>query len=83
MRGSSDGTERRRIVILVSDGGSSDPVAAEHELRRLRAAGVRVHAIGIGSDDILQRYAPASRSIRDPREVGDALEALIEEELPG
>ncbi len=77
-----DGVERRRIVILVGDGGSNDPVAAEMALRRLHAAGVRVYGIGIGSDEIVERFAPTSVRVDDPRRIADALQDLIERELP-
>lgn len=80
--GPLSGRERRRIVIVVSDGGSNDPVAAGAELRRLRDAGVRVHGIGIGNDDVVRRYAPTSQRLDDPRSVADALRQLIEDELP-
>ncbi|RGE19571.1 vWA domain-containing protein [Leucobacter sp. wl10] len=77
-----DGRERRRIVILVSDGGSNDEAAAARELRRLRAAGVGVHGIGIGSDEIVRRYAPSSRRVDDPRDIAEAIQRLVESELP-
>ncbi|MBN9612914.1 MAG: VWA domain-containing protein, partial [Actinobacteria bacterium] len=77
-----DGLARRRIVILLSDGGTNDPIAAAHRLRELRAAGVRVHGIGLGSDEILQRYAPTSRRIDDPRGIAEALQQLVQDELP-
>ncbi|WP_336659520.1 vWA domain-containing protein [Leucobacter sp. USHLN153] len=77
-----DGTERRRIVLLVSDGGSNDPAAAARELRALRAAGVEVHGIGVGSDDVTHRYAPTSRRIDEPGEIAAAILDLIERELP-
>ncbi len=72
---------RRRIAILVSDGGSNDPAAAERELRRLRAAGVAVHGIGVGSDELIGRYAPYGLSLADPRQLPGALERIIEHEL--
>ncbi|WP_449279875.1 VWA domain-containing protein [Leucobacter sp. GX0328] len=79
---SRDGLERRRIAILVSDGGSNDLAAAEREVQRLRAAGVSVHGIGVGGDEIAVRYAPTGRTILDPRELARALEAIVEDELP-
>ncbi|QIK62062.1 VWA domain-containing protein [Leucobacter viscericola] len=76
----SDGIERRRIVIFVGDGGSNDPVSAAIELRRLHAAGVHVYGIGIRSDDVAQRFAPSSRRIDDPRDLPAVLQDLIERE---
>lgn len=78
----SDGLERRRIAILISDGGSNDPTAASRELWRLRRAGVHVHAIGLGDDEIVDRYAPTSRRLDDPRGIAEALHRLVEDELP-
>ncbi len=79
---SGSGLERRRIAIVISDGGTNDAVAATHALRSLRAAGVRVHGVGIGSDDVVQRYAPSSQRLDDPRRIAEALQRLVEDELP-
>ena len=76
------GLPRRRIVILVSDGGSNDPQAADRELRVLRAAGVDVHGIGVGSDEIAARYAPHGARIADARALPEALERIVESRLP-
>ncbi|MBK0418159.1 VWA domain-containing protein [Leucobacter sp. CSA1] len=77
-----DGVERRRIVVLVSDGGSNDPVATAAELRRLRAAGVTVFGIGVGGDEVVHRFAPGSTRVDDPRRLPEVLGELIERELP-
>ncbi|MCB1274565.1 MAG: VWA domain-containing protein [Leucobacter sp.] len=77
-----DGLERRRIAIVIGDGGTNDPYAAAHELRRLRAAGVRVHGIGLGTDEIVERYAPLGVRLDDPRGISDVLHGLVEDELP-
>ncbi|MGW9021460.1 VWA domain-containing protein [Leucobacter chromiiresistens] len=71
------GLARRRVVILVSDGGSNDPVAAEHALRRLRRGGVEVHGIGIGTADLADRYAPQGRTLRDARALPEMLHGLL------
>ncbi|WP_053388294.1 vWA domain-containing protein [Leucobacter japonicus] len=73
--------ERRRVVILVTDGGSNDPLAAEHAAKRLRRAGIRVHAIGLGAGDTVVRYAPDARRIDDVRALPDALRALVVDEV--
>lgn len=78
----AEGLERRRIVILVSDGGSNDAVAADRELRKLRAAGVHVYGVGIGSDDIVTRYAPQGSRIDTVERLPKALETIVEQELP-
>lgn len=69
-------------MIVVSDGGSNDPVAARRELRRLRDAGAHVHGIGVGDDDLASRYAPHGRRVDDPRDLAAAIEAIVEAELP-
>lgn len=76
-----DGLPRRRIAILVGDGGTNDAPAAARELLRLRTAGVSVHGVGIGTDDLAARYAPQGTSISDPRELPAALARIIEREL--
>lgn len=53
-----DGLARRRVAILVSDGGTNDAAAAARELARLRSAGVTVFGIGIRTDDLATRFAP-------------------------
>lgn len=73
-----DGLERRRIVLVVSDGGTNDADGARRELRRLRAAGAQVHGIGIGSDDVVARYAPTSERVDDPRDLASAIRRLVE-----
>ena len=77
----SDGIERRRIVLFIGDGGSNDPVLAARELRRLHEASVHVVGIGIGSDEIVERFAPTSRRVDDPRMLPEILYQLVVEEL--
>lgn len=76
-----NGLQRRRVVILVSDGGSNDPVAAEHALRRLHRAGVRVHGIGIGAGEIEARYAPLGRTLTDVQTLPEVLYELVVEDF--
>lgn len=80
-RGRGDGLARRRIVILVSDGGSNDPVAADAELRRLRGAGVEVYGIGVGTEEIVRRFAPTSVVVDDPAQLPQVLQRLVEREV--
>lgn len=77
----SDGIERKRIVFLISDGGSNDPVAAAREIRALRAAGVRVVGIGFGGEDISMRYAPDGRRLDDPAGLAPLLREVLASEL--
>ncbi len=77
----ADGLARRRIAILVGDGGTNDAPAAARELQRLRAAGVSVHGVGIGTADLATRYAPQGASIASARELPEALARIIAREL--
>jgi hypothetical protein len=70
---------RRRIVIVISDGGSNDEVAASRSLARLRAAGVTVWGIGVNSDAVAMRYAPLSRRVDGAQQLVTAIQDLIEE----
>lgn len=78
----ADGLERKRVLIVVSDGGSNDPGAAARELAGLRAAGVRVHGIGVGSGELRARYGGASVTVGEASGIPRALLAVIEGELP-
>lgn len=70
---------RRRIAIVVSDGGTNDDPAAARALARLRAAGAAVWGIGVGSDAVVARYAPHSRRVDHPEQLVPAIHDLIEE----
>lgn len=79
----SDGIERKRVVIMLSDGDSNDEAAAANELATLRRAGVHVYGIGIGGDELLRRFAPDSRRLDDVRLIPQVVEQLITRELMG
>lgn len=70
-------TPRNRVVIMVSDGGSSDLSAARTALRSLTSRGVTVYGIGIGTDTVATRYAPHGRRVDDPVDIVRVLEELI------
>ena len=76
-----DPVRRNRIVIFLSDGGSNDPSMADREIARLRAAGVRVWGIGLGSADVLRRFAPTSRNLSESRDIPLTLRDIIEQEI--
>ena len=78
-----DGIARRRIVIVVSDGDSNDPAAADERIRALRAAGVEVFGIGIAADELVRRYAPTSIGVVDAAELPAAVQSLIERSVSG
>ena len=70
---------RRRIAIIISDGGTNDDAAAHRALTRLRAAGVIVWGIGVASEAVVARYAPHSRRVERPDQLVAAIHDLIEE----
>ncbi len=72
---------RRQIVILVGDGGSSNPQSTHLELSRLRDAGVQVFGIGIGTDDITLRFAPFGIRLNHPSELPQMIQRLVENTL--
>lgn len=72
-----NGVERRRVAILVSDGGSDDSEAAAHELRALRAFGVTVFGIGLRTGDLRVRYAPDGAQLDDPALLAHELARLV------
>lgn len=78
----AEGASRRRIVLLISDGGSNDPAEARSELMRLRARGVEVLGIGIGDDELVRRYAPDGSRVDDPRQLPERVLALVEASVP-
>ena len=75
--GGAGGVERRRVAILVSDGGTNDADAAARELAALRAKGVTVFGIGIRTDDIASRFAPDGIRLDAPEQLPLLLERLV------
>lgn len=72
-----DAVSRRRVAILVSDGGTNDAEAAARELARLRALGVTVFGIGITTDDLAARFAPDGMRLDAAEELPAVLERLV------
>ena len=77
-RSAHDGRDRRRVALVMSDGGTNDAPAADRALLALRALGVSVFGLGVGSDDLTLRYAPDGIRIGRPAELSTALMTLIE-----
>ncbi|GAA1319390.1 vWA domain-containing protein [Leucobacter albus] len=73
----SGSVTRRRVVILVSDGGTNDAVRAASELARLRAHGVTVFGIGIRTDDLAARFAPDGMRLDAADELPAVLQRLV------
>ena len=74
--------QRRRIVFVLSDGGTNDALAATHALRGLRALGATVFGIGLGSDDLRERYAPHGARVDEPERLATVVSDLIARHLP-
>ncbi|MBC9954828.1 VWA domain-containing protein [Leucobacter sp. cx-42] len=75
---SAGGIARKRIVMVIGDGGTNDAGAAANEVRHLRSLGVTVLGVGIGSADLALRYAPDGHTVRRLEDLAPALEALVE-----
>lgn len=82
VRGGVEARRRRRIAFVLSDGGTNNAVAAEHALRRLRAMGVTVFGIGLGSDDLSERYAPTGARVDEPERLAEVIGELVMHHLP-
>lgn len=59
-------------IVLVTDGGSDDPAALEAALHRLRAAGIRVHTVGVGSERLSPDLALAAVRLPERLVQGDS-----------
>lgn len=70
--------DRKRIIIVVSDGGSSDAARARRVIDQLRDQDDYVYCVGIESPEATKLYAPHAQVINDPSELPDVLEAFIE-----
>lgn len=71
-------SERRRIVIVVSDGESNEVREARSIIEKLRTSGDTVYGIGIGSDDATALYAPYGTRVDNPNDLPDVLQSYIE-----
>ena len=72
-----DGVPRRRLVIMVSDGGSQESDRADSILHYLRERGVTVYGISVGTDALRERYGSFARRVQDPRDIVKVLHELI------
>ncbi len=76
-----DEPDRRRILIVLSDGEADDSAAARRSIERLRAKGWSVYGIAIGSEAAETLYAPDSKRVDDPTLLPEAFGTLVEETL--
>lgn len=84
LEGLAEETDRRRIAIVVSDGGTYDPTGGNTSARtrravdRLRGNGWLVYGISIGSDEAEQLYSPTAKRVDDPARLPDTIRGFIE-----
>lgn len=71
---------RRRIVVVVTDGGSDSTDSLQQSIGRLTSMGVELVAIGIKTDYVKEVY-PRAKSIDDVRNLSKTLSELIELEV--
>lgn len=74
--------ERRRIIVVLTDGESNKPDEAKAVIRRLRASSnTSVYAISIGSEKAVELYKPDALRCDDPTKLPDVLGKLLEDTL--
>ncbi len=79
---SREDPDRKRVIIMVSDGESDNKVEAVNALNRLRAQpNTYIFGISIGSDDAVELYKPHSQRVDDPRHLPETMQRLITETI--
>ncbi len=78
IEGLPDEDDRRRILIVVSDGESDDPARARRAVDRLRGKGWFVYGVSIGSDDAENLYRPTAKRVDDPALLPQAIQTFLE-----
>ena len=71
--------DRQRIIIVVTDGASNNPDAAQAAISQLRRdQNTVVYGVSIGSDAAEHLYAPNAKRINDPKDLPNVLQSFIE-----
>ena len=71
--------DRQRVIIVVTDGQSNNPGAAQAAISQLRRnQNTVVYGVSIGSDAAEQLYAPNAKLINDPKDLPNVLQSFIE-----
>jgi len=70
---------RRRIVIVITDGVSSDPERLSQSIDKLKKLNVSILAIGIETDSI--GIYPSGKSINDVKSLAETLSELLKKEI--
>ncbi len=71
-------SDRRQIVIVVSDGGSNNAGRARQSVDRLRSQGWLVYGVSIGSNEAEALYAPTAKRVDDPAKLPEEIYKFIE-----
>lgn len=74
-------SERKRVVIVVTDGGSSNEDRAIAAVERLRKLGFTVIGIGITDTNAERLYEPSGRTINEPAQLPQTLISIIETQV--
>ena len=74
-------TDRKRILVVVSDGEADDKALARTRVEELRHSGWQVYGVSIGSEAAVELYSPHSRRIDDPSLLPETMKQFIEETL--
>ena len=72
-------SDRRRVVVVVSDGGSDERERATKAIKKLRDDNWEVIGISIGSNEAEELYSPTSKRTDNPAELPSTIKKLIEE----
>jgi hypothetical protein len=73
--------DRRKIVMVITDGESGSPGEAMRVIAELRANGWLVYGIGIGSDAAANLYKPTARRVDDPALLPETIKTFIEDTI--
>lgn len=79
LRNIKDDKDRRKIVIVVTDGQPNDVESTRREILHLRDRGWYVYAVSIGSTDAEHLFAPDAKYIATAEQLPDTLEHFIDE----
>ena len=74
-------SDRKRVVIIATDGGSDDDERSLQAQARLRQQGVSMFCISINSDEAVELYRPDATRVDDAKDLPDAFEAFVESTL--
>lgn len=74
-------SDRRKVLVVLSDGEADDTDASRRSVERLRKNGWQVFGIAIGSTAAEELYSPDSKRVDDPKNLPEAIQTLIQSNL--